>query len=366
MRPAFSALLALHGLLHLLGVAKGWGLATLPQLTQVISPRHAAGWLAAAILFLAASVGLAVSARWWWLLAGAGVVVSSIVVAGAWADAKAGAVVNVIVLLAVAAAAAMQGPWSLRAEYLRDVRQAVARPRRPAIVTDADLAPLPPLVQRFLRVSGVVGRPRVWTMSARMHGRIRSGPDARWMPLTAEQRNVFDEPARFFYLVATMAGVPADGYHRFADAAATMRIKAAGLVPVQSASGEAMSLAETVTLFNDMCLLAPATLIDPAIRWETVDPNTVRASFTHAGRTIRADLIFDASGDLIDFRSDDRLRTDADGRTMTRTPWSTPVRAHRTFDGVRVMGRGEARWRGPDGDYAYIELEVDDVGYGER
>jgi hypothetical protein len=233
------------------------------------------------------------------------------------------------------------------------------------LVTEADLAPLPPLVQRFLRVSGVVGRPRVWAMQARMHGRIRSAAASRWMPLRAEQHNVFAEPARFFYLLATMAGVPVDGYHRFADGVATMQIKVAGLVTVQRADGDAMSLAETVTLFNDMCLMAPATLIDPAIGWQPLDAATVRATFTHAGRTIRADLAFDDAGDLVDFRSDDRLRAGPDG-TMTRTRWSTPILEHGIFDGVRLMRRGEARWHGPDGDYAYIELALDDVRYNGR
>jgi hypothetical protein len=352
-------------MLHVLGVAKGWGLAALPQLRVPISARQGAAWLAAAVLFVAASVALLAPVRWWWLVAGAGLLVSSAVIAGAWADARAGMLVNLVVLLAVVVGAAMTGPWSLSAAYRRDVRHALDRPGQTALVTDADLAPLPPLVQRFLRVSGVVGRPRVSSMQARMHGRIRGAADARWMPLRAEQHNVFAEPARFFYLVATMAGVPVDGYHRFADGDATMRIKAAGLVTVQQAGGEAMSLAETVTLFNDMCLMAPATLVDPAIGWEPLDVARVRATFTHAGRTIRAELVFDDAGDLVDFRSDDRLRAAPDG-TMTRTRWSTPILEHGTFDGVRLMRRGEARWHEPDGAYAYIDLTIDDVRYNVR
>ena len=42
----------------------------------------------------------------------------------------------------------------------------------------------------------------------RVHGRIRNGPNARWMPLTAEQYNVVDEPARLFYLSASMFMIP--------------------------------------------------------------------------------------------------------------------------------------------------------------
>ena len=49
-----------------------------------------------------------------------------------------------------------------------------------------------------------------------------------------------------------------------------------------------MTQGETVTMFNDMCVMAPATLIDPAIVWEPVDARTARASFTNAGYRIRA------------------------------------------------------------------------------
>lgn len=39
------ALLGVHGLIHLMGFAKGFGYADLPQLTQPISRAWGAGWL---------------------------------------------------------------------------------------------------------------------------------------------------------------------------------------------------------------------------------------------------------------------------------------------------------------------------------
>ena len=45
MRLALIAVLAGHGLLHLLGVAKAFGLVALPQLTQPIAPGRGLLWL---------------------------------------------------------------------------------------------------------------------------------------------------------------------------------------------------------------------------------------------------------------------------------------------------------------------------------
>lgn len=46
------------------------------------------------------------------------------------------------------------------------------------------------------------------------------------------------------------------------DFGGEMKIKLAGLITVAEASGPIMNKSETVTFFNDMCLIAPETLID--------------------------------------------------------------------------------------------------------
>ena len=47
----------------------------------------------------------------------AGVAVSTVAIAGSWADAKAGTLVNFVILATAVIAAAIDGPWGLRAEY---------------------------------------------------------------------------------------------------------------------------------------------------------------------------------------------------------------------------------------------------------
>ena len=183
------------------------------------------------------------------------------------------------------------------------------------------------------------------------------------MPFAAEQYNVVDPPARLFYLTASMFTIPVQGYHRYVGSSASMRVKAAALVPVVSAEGPEMTQGETVTLFNDMCIMAPATLIDPAILWEAIDDRTTRARFSHAGYTIRAELSFNERGELTNFVSDDRYQTTADGTGLRRLRWSTPVGGYRSHGAVRLASVGDGRWHEPDGEYAYIELTIDDVRY---
>ena len=172
-----------------------------------------------------------------------------------------------------------------------------------------------------------------------MHGRIREGREGRWIPLSAEQYSAVAPAARLFYLTGSMFAVPVQGYHRYVGSAASMRVKAAGLVTVVAADGPEMTQGETVTLFNDMCVLAPATLIDPAIKWDALDARTTRALFTNAGHTISAELSFNDAGELTNFVSDDRSQTLADGKTMRRLRWSTPLGRYRSFGSVRLPSK---------------------------
>jgi hypothetical protein len=75
VRWTVVAVVVMHGLLHLLGAAKGLGWAQVTIMKQPISAAMGATWLAAAALVVA-GVLLAIEARWWWGVGALTVVVS--------------------------------------------------------------------------------------------------------------------------------------------------------------------------------------------------------------------------------------------------------------------------------------------------
>jgi len=361
MRWLFFALVLIHGAIHVMGFAKAFGLADLPQLTQPISRAMGIAWLAASLAMLATGVLYVRESQLWWAIGLAAVVISQLVVLSAWSDAKFGTVANVLVMMGVVYGFASLGPVSFRAEYRGVVRERVTPMVSPLLVTEADLDPLPEPVQKYLRVVGVVGQPRVHHFRAEWRGRIRTTADDPWMEFTAEQYNFPDEPARFFLMDATRSGLPVDVLHAFEGGSAAMRVRLVSLFPIVDADGPEATRAEVVTLLNDLCLLAPAALIDPSIRWEPIDERSVRAEYTVGSNTISAVLLFNQVGELVDFVSDDRLAASADGSEFTRQRWSTPVGEYRPFGPLRVMSRGEGRWHPREGEFAYIELELMDL-----
>ena len=98
MKPLFILVVVGHGLIHLMGPAKAFGFAELPQLTQPISKAMAIVWLLAAAALLATAGTILVWPQWWWVVATVAVVLSQAAILSSWSDAKYGTIANVAVL----------------------------------------------------------------------------------------------------------------------------------------------------------------------------------------------------------------------------------------------------------------------------
>ncbi len=359
LRILLAILLTFHGVIHLMGFVKAFGFAKIPALTMPIARPMGAVWAITAMLFLVACTLLALGSDRWWIPAALAVVLSQVLIVLHWHDARFGTIANVLLLIAVLAGV---GVWSFRTQYTAAVARTVERTHTlpEHRITEVELMPLPQPVQRFLRAAGVVGTNKPRNMRITFEGSIRSF-DGPWMPFTTVQTNSFDEPARFFWIDATMKGLPVKGLHAYENGTATMLIKALGLVPVSEAHGAVMDTAETVTWFNDLCLFAPGALLDLRIMWSPVDDHSAKATFTHKGITISAVLLFDAEDRLVDFYSDDRHSVTKG--TLVKMRFSTPAKDHRLINGLLLPGYGDTVWHRPEGPFVYGRFTVRSIEY---
>lgn len=363
MRIALAVLLTIHALLHLMGFLKAFGMAELPQLAVPISKPLGGAWLVAMLALLLSAVTLFVAPRLFWLVGAVGIITSEAVILLSWSDAKWGTVVNLALLPVVLHGAFSRGPLGLRAAYEEEVHNGLSQPQVISVITEADLTPLPVPVQRYLRFAGVLGQPRVHNFRVRFVGRIRSTADAPWMEFTAEQFSFVDGPTRLFMMDARMKGLPVDVFHSYVRGEARMQVKVLSLYPMIDASGPEFSKAETVTVFNDMCIMAPGTLVSPAITWKLVDERAVEGTFMSAEHTIRAVLHFDDSGALVNFTSDDRPGLAPDGKTFVPQRWSTPLRDYRAHGALRLASHGDARYAPASGEFSYGQFDLQEIAY---
>jgi hypothetical protein len=356
-RYFFFLLILLHGLLHILGFAKAFDYAELRNLTLPVSKPMGLLWLSAAVLFLVSAVLYLASRDWWWMIALVAVLLSEFVIIMSWRDARFGSIANIIVLLV---ALAGWGSYSFSKQFSRDVKLMLnsTADDRNHLVTENDIKDLPVAVQNYLRYALVLNKPRLSNMRIVFEGEMREkGKD--WFRFTSVQYNFFDQPTRLFYMKAKMFGTEVPGYHRYKNKTASMDIRLFGIIPVNRQSGKEMDYSETVTLFNDMCLMAPASLIDKRISWEAIDSNSVKAVFTNGDISISAKLYFNDQGQLVNFVSNDRYAI----AEMKKYPFSTPVHEYKNTGGVNVLYQGDAVWEYPNEKFVYGKFTLKSIEY---
>jgi len=252
----------------------------------------------------------------------------------------------------------------MKKTYKKAVIEALERTRAHTneILSPEDIKHLPSVVQKYLNYTGSVGKAKVSNFRAEFSGGIRSKSSEDFMPLKSVQYNFTDKPTRLFYIVAKKKGIPAKGIHLYKDQTAIMLVKIFGLFTVVNAKGKEMNQGETVTLFNDMCFMAPASLIDRNIEWTEVDNITVDAKFTNGNIIINATLFFNEEGELVNFLSNDRFET-SDGKIYKNYPWITPVTGYTNINGYRLPSGAKLIYKHPDEDLCYGEFNLVSIEY---
>ncbi len=358
MRIAIIVIITVHGLIHLMGFAKAFQYAEMKQLTIAISKPVGMIWLVASLLFITSAILVLLKEGYWATFSLAAVVISQIVIILSWQDAKFGTIANVIILIASLIG---YGTWRYQNKYKNEVKTNLQQKAyfQNTLLSEMDIQHLPVQVKKYLRYTGCLGKPKINNFKIEFVGKIRKDEQSEWMPFTSEQYNFMAIPTRLFFMKAVMKRLPVAGYHVYKNGDAYMDIRLLSLFKVQYQDGDEMNKAETVTFFNDMCCMAPATLIDNRISWQEISENMVKATFTNNGITITAELFFNEVGELVNFKSNERYNAEA-GKIL---PWATPLRDYKEVNGYKLAGYAETIYTYPDRDLCYGTFEISSIKY---
>ncbi len=359
LKSSFLLVMLLHGLIHILGFIKANNLMEISSLTNDISRPVGWLWLVASSIFIIATVIFGMNKEWS-KVAIAGVILSQILISFVWSDAKFGTLSNVLILC-VAMITVMEARF--KNSFRQDASESILRSneaKRETLVNN-DIMHLPIPLQKYLHFVDVVGKPKLRNMEVIMKGSMRS-KEKDWFAFASTQYNTFDKNERLFFMDGKVNKLPTSGYHYFKDKNAKMDIKLLSVFPVVSESNDLLRKAETVTLFNDMCIMAPASLIDQNIIWEEVNDYEVIAHFTNDGITITASLFFDKEGALINFYSEDRM----DISDNKQYGFSTPISGYKDHKGYIMPTYGEAIWHYPEGEFVYGKFDILSISYNVK
>jgi hypothetical protein len=229
-----------------------------------------------------------------------------------------------------------------------------------SLVTPEMLQDLPEVVQRYLNYTEIIGKPQIDTVYLRQTGKFRQGLDRPWMPMSAEQWYTTNPPGFLWKAQFKLAGLPLlHAQDKYQSGQGHMFGKLAGLFTVFNVRGEKLDQGAMLRYLSEM-IWFPSAFLDENITWKSRDDHTAEVTFTDHGKSVSGLMHFDETGKFTNFTADRYREIDGD---FSLDPWATPVERYGVLAGLNLPVHGKAVWNLPEGDFAYVELEITEIKY---
>lgn len=230
------------------------------------------------------------------------------------------------------------------------------------LITEADLARLPAVVQRYLNYTGVIGTPRIETVRLKYRGAFRTGAEKPWMPIEATQYYTTNPPGFLWKARFKFAGLPfmfANDVYKAGNS--HMQGKLAGLFTVVDGQGDEINQGSMVRYLQEMTWF-PSAYLGENITWVAVSDHAADVTFQDQGMQVTGRMYFDDDGRLLTFTA--QRYGQFDGKYLVRT-WATPMTEFGVFNGLRVPIAGIGVWQLPEGDLPYVKVRVTRIEYNQ-
>jgi len=359
MRIVFIIIVALHGLIHLLGFVKAFKLAEVNDLTLSISKPSGVLWLIACILFLITALLFAINFEYWWVPGILSILLSQTLVIIYWQDAKFATLPNLFILLVCISAYANQ-------HFLHMVDREIhkmdsAQSEMVAInYQQTDLLPLP--IQKWLEVSNIMSLGRIKTVYLEQEALIKMRPDQKeWYIGKAKQYVTTQPPAFNWHIDLAMNPlIQVVGRDKFVDGKGEMLIKLFSLISVADAGGNPKVDQGTLQRYLAEIAWYPSAALNPYIKWEPIDNRTAKATMSYNGVSGSGTFFFNKNSDLQKFSAMRYKDTAEESRPME---WVVEVLRIEEKNGVRIPTEMQATWKMESGDWTWLKLNITDIRY---
>ena len=231
------------------------------------------------------------------------------------------------------------------------------------VVTKADLAGLPPCVQKWLENSQVVGKEKIKTVHLKPKALMRLEPGKPWMPVEAEQYFRVDQPGFIWQARVKMAPLfYLTGRDKYYKGKGQMLIKALSLVNIVNSSGKEIDQGSMLRYLAES-IWFPTAALSEYIKWEEIDSHSARATMTYRGTTASGVFTFNEQGEPVKFAAKRYKETRG---TYELTDWGGKNSTEfREFNGIRIPAKGEVFWKLTTGDFNWYHWEITDIQYNE-
>jgi hypothetical protein len=363
MRIAFLIIVLLHGLLHLLGFVKGFGLKEVKNLTMSISKPMGLIWLAATILFILYGISYLLNNKYSWFLGILAVLISQLLIIIFWKDARFGTLPNVIILIV---SIISYGHFSFQKMTALESNTLLSQSKnsKSRQLTESDIKELPEPIKLWLKNSGVIGKPFITKGKVIQEAKMKMNPEQEnWLDATAIQYSTIDIPGFIWTVDVKMNPlINFQGRDKYIDGKGEMLIKLYSLLNVVNEKGEKLNEGTLQRYLGEMVWF-PSLALSNYISWEPINDTTAKATMDFKGTKASGIFYFNSEGDFIKFSAD---RFKGNAKDSKRYEWILTVEDYNTFEGIKVPSKMNATWRLENMDWNWLKLEIIDIKYNEN
>ena len=365
VRLLFTALLIVHGLIHLIGFSKEWKIGPTTLLSgKTLFPLSAGAakfagicWLITFLIWMITLACFTLKKDSFWIAALIAGVLSQLLIIIYWHDAKYGTIANVIVLVAVIINIArvsfdkrvgkeLSSLLAARSTYSKELRNDSA-------------TSLPPVVEKWLNVTrstSVIPS----QVKLTQQGAMRSKPAADWMSFIARQHFTTDPPGFIWNARINAPGyVTIAGRDKFENGKGNMLIKPLYLFTLANSTGKEIDQGTMLRYMGEL-IWFPEAANKEYFEWAQIDSVTATLKMSFKGVSAEGTFVFDEKGFVRRFSA--QRFGDFDGEFRMET-WEVKVIEYTEMNDHLIASKCDVTWKLKDGDFTWLKLEIKDIAY---
>ena len=360
MRIALIILIGIHGIIHLFGFFKAFGLSEFQAISQPISKTYGILWILTFLLFAISVMLILVHSNYWWVSVLLAVIISQFLIFNYWSDAKYGTIANLMILFAaIIGYETFHFTDRINRERISQFQHAPLKNQE--LVTEKALIGLPPIIQLWLTNSGIIGKKRITNVHLVQELQLKMKPEQEgWYNAKAEQYFTIEPPAFIWNINADMNfKLSVVGRDKFEDGKGEMIIKLLSLIPVVNAKNDEKIDQATLQRYLAEIVWFPSAALNQHIKWEALDDFSAMATMKYKGTKGSGLFYFDKDGNFQKFVA---MRY-PDSKAKEPVEWTVTAKKIEKRNGIKIPIECEASWELEKGNWTWLKLKITDIQY---
>ena len=360
MRIAITILIAIHGIVHLFGFFKAFGISELIAISQPISKTFGIVWLLSFVLFAITIVLINAQSNDWWIIGIIGVVLSQFLIIHYWSDAKFGTILNLIILVSIVLAYSTS---SFKKEISNETSKMLENSStiNKNIISEQMILGLPPIVRKWLLSNGTIGKEAIHNVYLEQDLLMLMKPEQKeWSHAEAKQFFTIEPPAFNWSVNLKMNSlVDLVGRDKFENGQGEMTIKMFSLFSIVHAKNDKKINQATLQRYLAEIVWFPSASLSSYITWEEIDENSAKATMDFNETKGAGVFHFDKNGNFKKFVA---MRY-KDINDTKPTEWTVTATKTDIVNGINIPVELTADWKLGNENWTWLKLKIIDIRY---